>query len=93
MTVRDLCAVEPRPRGDDPADDLVERYIEFVAARCRPNTVAATRSDLGVFFSVIDKAPGEIRRPMCSSSSPSSDGHVATAGWCASPMGRPGCRP
>jgi integrase/recombinase XerD len=60
MTVRDLCLVEPRPHGDDSADGLVERYVEFVAARCRPNTVAATRSDLGVFFSVIDKAPGEI---------------------------------
>ena len=60
MTVRDLCLVEPRPLGDDPVDDLVERYVEFVAARCRPNTVAATRSDLGVFFSVIDVAPGAV---------------------------------
>ena len=34
--------------------------MEFVAARCRPNTVAATRSDLRVFFSVIDKAPVEV---------------------------------
>jgi integrase/recombinase XerD len=60
MIPRDLCLVEARPHGGDPVDDLVERYVEFVAARCRPNTVAATRSDLGVFFSVIHKAPGEI---------------------------------
>ena len=60
MTVRDLCVVEPRPSGDDPVDDLVDRYVEFVAARCRPNTVAATRSDLGVFFSVVVKPPVEV---------------------------------
>jgi hypothetical protein len=60
MILRDLCLVEPRLDGDDPVDDLVGCYVEFVAARCRPNTVAVTRSDLGVFFSVIDKAPGEI---------------------------------
>jgi integrase/recombinase XerD len=60
MILRDLCLVEPRLDGDDPVDDLVGRYVEFVAARCRPNTVAATRSDLGVFFSVIDKSPSEV---------------------------------
>ena len=26
--------------------DLLDRYVEFVAARCRPNTVIATVSDL-----------------------------------------------
>jgi hypothetical protein len=36
--------------------------VEFVAARCRPNTVAATPSDLGVFFSVVD-GPGAGARP------------------------------
>jgi len=59
MTVRDLCLVEPRLRGDEATHELVDRYVEFVAARCRPNTVAATRSDLGVFFSVVDKPPVE----------------------------------
>src|ERR671910_3738708 len=57
MTLRDPCLVEPRPNGDEPVGDLVDRYVDFVAARCRPNTVAAARSDLGVFFSVIDKPP------------------------------------
>jgi integrase/recombinase XerD len=60
MTLRDVCLDEPRLCGDEPVDGLVHRYVEFVAARCRPNTVAATRSDLGVFFSVIDRPPGEI---------------------------------
>jgi integrase/recombinase XerD len=60
MTVRDLCLVEPRPRCDEATHGLVDRYVEFVAARCRPNTVAATRSDLGVFFSVLGKPPVEV---------------------------------
>ena len=38
-------------------DEVLARYVEFVAARCRPNTVLATVSDLRVFFSVIDKDP------------------------------------
>jgi site-specific recombinase XerD len=38
----------------------VERYLAFVAARCRPNTVVATRSDLRAFFEVIDKSPAEV---------------------------------
>ena len=38
-------------------DEVLARYVEFVAARCRPNTVLATVSDLRVFFAVIDKDP------------------------------------
>jgi integrase/recombinase XerD len=60
MTVRDLCLVEPRLRGDEATNEFVDRYGEFVAARCRPNTVAAVRSDLGVFFSVVDRPPVEV---------------------------------
>ena len=40
--------------------ELLDRYVEFVAARCRPNTVLATVSDLRVFFAVIDKDPAEV---------------------------------
>jgi site-specific recombinase XerD len=40
--------------------DLLDRYVEFVAGRCRPNTVIATKSDLGVFFAVVDKHPVEV---------------------------------
>lgn len=60
MTIRELRLVESRPRGDEATRELVDRYVEFVAARCRPNTVAAMRSDLGVFFSVVDKPPVEV---------------------------------
>lgn len=41
-------------------DEVLARYVEFVAARCRPNTVLATVSDLKVFFSVIDKDPSAV---------------------------------
>ena len=41
-------------------DVVVARYLEFVAGRCRPNTVIATGSDLRIFFSTIDKHPVEV---------------------------------
>ena len=40
--------------------ELLDRYVEFVAARCRPNTVLATVSDLRAFFAVIDKEPAAV---------------------------------
>jgi site-specific recombinase XerD len=59
----------------------VDRYVEFVAARGRPNTVAATRSDLGVFFSVVDKGPvevtaGDVLEFMAAQRRPRGDGKV-----------------
>ena len=39
---------------------LLDEYLEFVAARCRPNTVLATAHDLKVFFTVVDKPPAEV---------------------------------
>jgi integrase/recombinase XerD len=41
-------------------DPLVDEYLEFVAARCRPNTVLATAYDLKVFFSVVGKEPSRV---------------------------------
>jgi site-specific recombinase XerD len=40
---------------------LLDEYLEFVAGRCRPNTVLATAHDLKIFFGVVGKAPGEVR--------------------------------
>lgn len=40
--------------------EVLARYVEFVAARCRPNTVRATESDLRAFFAVIDKEPSAV---------------------------------
>jgi site-specific recombinase XerC len=39
---------------------LADRYLEFVAGRCRPNTLRAVAFDLKVFFTVIPKDPVEV---------------------------------
>jgi integrase/recombinase XerD len=39
---------------------LLDDYLEFVAARSRPNTALATAYDLKVFFTVVHKAPAEV---------------------------------
>ena len=36
---------------------LVDRYLEFVAGRCRPNTLRAVAFDLKSFFTVVSKNP------------------------------------
>jgi site-specific recombinase XerD len=41
-------------------EPLLDAYLEFVAARCRPNTVLAAAFDLKVFFSVVGKRPAEV---------------------------------
>jgi site-specific recombinase XerD len=40
--------------------ELVDDYLEFVAARARPNTVLAYAFDLKVFFEVVGKDPTEV---------------------------------
>ena len=39
---------------------LLDDYLDFVAARCRPNKVLATAYDLLVFFRVVDKPPEQV---------------------------------
>src|SRR5471030_1744356 len=39
---------------------LLDDYLDFVAARCRPNTVLATGYDLLVFFRVVGKPPEQV---------------------------------
>ena len=41
-------------------DPLVDRYLEFVRGRCRPNTLRATVFDLKTFFTVESKPPAEV---------------------------------
>ncbi len=40
--------------------ELVDSYLEFLAARCRPNTVLAAGHDLKVFFALVPKEPAEV---------------------------------
>jgi site-specific recombinase XerC len=39
---------------------LVDRYLEFVAGKCRPNTLRAVAFDLKAFFGVVGKDPVEV---------------------------------
>jgi len=41
--------------------ELADEYLEFMAGRCRPNTVLAAGYDLTVFFRVVGKPPPEVR--------------------------------
>src|SRR4051794_39763859 len=64
MPLVDLCLTGPS--GSDGAagvrlgEPLLDAYLEFVAARCRANTVLATAFDLKVFFAVVGKPPAEV---------------------------------
>lgn len=40
---------------------LVDRYLEFVAGRARPNTLRAVAFDLKTFFTVVVKDPVDVR--------------------------------
>jgi integrase/recombinase XerD len=40
--------------------ELIDQFLEFVAARARPNTVKAYAHDLKVFFTVVAKDPVEV---------------------------------
>src|SRR5436190_12088528 len=41
-------------------DPLIDRYLEFVAGRSRPNTLRAVAFDLKTFFAVVGKDPVEV---------------------------------
>jgi integrase/recombinase XerD len=41
-------------------DRLTDRYLKFVAGRCRPNTLRAVAFDLKTFFTVVGKDPVEV---------------------------------
>ena len=60
-------------------DRLVDRYLEFVAGRCRPNTLRAVAFDLKTFFTVTGKDPVQVTAADGSSSWLISGG---TGRWC-----------
>ena len=63
MRFRDPClsVVEGgAPPGPSLGDPLLDRYLEFVAARARPNTVLAVRSDLRAFCAVVSKPLADV---------------------------------
>jgi site-specific recombinase XerD len=60
----DLCVTRSiAPTGQPVArlgQPVLDRYLDFVAGRCRPNTVLATAYDLKVFFCVVAKPPEQV---------------------------------
>jgi integrase/recombinase XerD len=64
MSLSDPCLIRsPGPSGEPVVrlGPLVDDYLEFLAGRCRPNTVLAAAYDLRVFFSVVDKPAEDVR--------------------------------
>ena len=59
MTWKPCLVIEPGPGGQAAklGHVLVDDYLAFVEARCRPNTLLATAYDLKVFFTVVGKEP------------------------------------
>jgi integrase/recombinase XerD len=64
VAVVDPCLIRSVDAGGRPVVRLgvpvLDAYLDFVAGRCRPNTVLATAYDLKVFFAVVGKAPAEV---------------------------------
>ena len=52
---------------------LVDRYLEFVAGRCRPDTLRAVAFDLKAFFTVIEKDPLEGVAQVCTGRAQTAD--------------------
>jgi hypothetical protein len=71
-------------------DRLVDRYLDFVAGRARPNTLRAVAFDLKTFFKVVGKDPVEVD---------AADvfeflAHQRGIGrWCGWPIGNRACLP
>jgi len=65
MSLLDPCLIRSRgPSGElvvRTGMPLVDEYLEFLAGRCRPNTVLAAGYDLRVFFGVVGKTAEEVR--------------------------------
>ena len=64
MPALDTCLTRSRGPSGEPVVRLgvalLDDYLEFLAGRCRPNTVLAAAYDLRVFFAVVAKAPSEV---------------------------------
>lgn len=56
------CLIPPAASGLSRqfGDPLLDAYLEFLAVRCRPNSVLAAWFDLKVFFSVVGKPVAEV---------------------------------
>ncbi len=60
MTISHDRENDPTTMNTGLGESLLDDYLVFVAARCRPNTVLAVMFDLRVFFREINKDPLEV---------------------------------
>jgi integrase/recombinase XerD len=64
MSVLDLCLIRSVGPAGEPVVrlgmPLADGYLEFLAGRCRPNTVLAVAHEPKVFFRVVAKEPQEV---------------------------------
>jgi len=63
MSLLDNCLIRVAPDGEVQVRlgvGVLDDYLEFVAARCRPNTVLAVAFDLKVFFAFVSKPAPEV---------------------------------
>lgn len=64
MSLSDPCLIRSTSPSGEPVVrlgvPLVDEYLQFLAGRCRPNTVLAAAYDLRVFFALVDKAPAQV---------------------------------
>jgi hypothetical protein len=68
---------------------LVDRYLEFVAGRSRPNTLRAVAFDLKAFFAVVGMAPAEITAADVFDFLADQRGTAAWSGWWTGSRGCP----
>ena len=65
MPVTSVCLTRSRNAAGDLVVRLgirlLDEYLEFLAGRCRPNTVLAVAYDLKVFFTMVAKSPRRVR--------------------------------
>ena len=65
MSYVDLCVTRSTGLAEDVprlGEPLLDTYLDFVAARCRPITVLAVAFDLKVFFGVVGRPRRRSRR-------------------------------
>ena len=71
--------------------ELLDNYLRFVAARCRPNSVLAAGYDLKVFFTVVRKEPVQVAMTDILEFIAAQRLPVHGNALSASRIGRPGC--
>jgi len=72
---------------------VLDRYLRYVAVRCRPNAVLATASNLKAFFSVVAKEPDQVEDADLLAFIREQRRHEATQTWCGCPTAGQACRP